>query len=68
MNHALFLNCLIIAVVLVGIVVGHNPLFLVGLTFLQDMPYGLLAARQLDAQSRDEEDDEQPMGFTADVK
>jgi hypothetical protein len=58
MNHALTLNLAIIALIVVVIAVTGNPLALLGLGLLREMPYGLL-------QSDDSEDDEKtrPIGF-----
>lgn len=66
MNQAAFVNLLIVLVVIVGLVTLQNPLFILGLLFLRDLPYGL--AMQA-AQYHDEGDDEdsRPIGFTADV-
>lgn len=58
MNHALALNFAIIALVIVALVFTSNPLALLGIAFLRDMPYGLL--------QQDEEEEEEkgrPIGF-----
>lgn len=58
MNHALILNALIVAVVLVALVITSNPACLLGMLLLKEMPYGLLTMQE-------EEVDEQgkPIGF-----
>jgi hypothetical protein len=57
MNHALLLNIAIIAVVAYGLFVTSNPLVLLLLLLLKEMPYGLLAMDD------DEEDESKPIGF-----
>lgn len=51
MNHALFLNVLIIAAIMVALVMLNNPLALLGLLLLRDMPFGLLAPPEPEEQS-----------------
>ena len=57
MNHALTLNILILLVILVALIVTANPLVLMCLLLLKEMPYGLLA------QDTDDEEEGKPMGF-----
>lgn len=58
MNHALILNALIVAVVLVALVITSNPACLLGMLLLKEMPYGLLTMQD------DELDEEgKPIGF-----
>lgn len=58
MNHALILNALIVVCVLVALAITYNPVCLLGLLLLKEMPYGLLTMP-------DEQVDEQgnPIGF-----
>jgi hypothetical protein len=58
MNHALILNLAIIGLIVVVLVITNNPLALLGIAFIRDMPYGLL-------QQEEEEEDEKgrPIGF-----
>lgn len=58
MNHALILNLAIIGLIIVVLALTRNPLALLGIAFIRDMPYGLLA-------SEEEEVDEKgrPIGF-----
>lgn len=55
MNHALILNLAIIGLIVVALFVTGNPLVLMGVVFLKEMPYGLLA--------QDEEPEGRPIGF-----
>ena len=58
MNHALILNFMIFAAVMAALFVTSNPVVLLGLLMLKEMPYGLLTM------SEDEEDEQgKPMGF-----
>lgn len=57
MNQALLLNLAIIACVIICMVVLHNPLGLVALMLLKDLPYGLLAP------SSEEKPKPKPIGF-----
>jgi hypothetical protein len=59
MNHALILNFLIALAVIIALVITSNPVVLLGLLMLKEMPYGLLTMET------DEEMDEQgrPIGF-----
>lgn len=62
MNHALILNIAILALIGLVLFLTGNELALLGVAFLRDMPYGLLA-------QDDDDDDEpteasgRPMGF-----
>jgi len=58
MNHALILNLAIVALIVVVLLITNNPLALLGIAFIRDMPYGLLAQEE-------EEVDEKgrPIGF-----
>ena len=69
MNHAIVMNVLITVVVLVGLLILQNPLFILGFMFLVDLPYGLHPS-QTNAVGKDNNDDDEPqaMGFTQDVK
>jgi hypothetical protein len=58
MNHALLLNFAIIGLIVVALILTSNPLALLGIAFLREMPYGLL--------QQDEEEEEEkgrPIGF-----
>lgn len=58
MNHALILNLAIVALVLVALVITMNPLALLGIALVRDMPFGLLQ------QGEPEEDEKgRPIGF-----
>lgn len=61
MNHALVLNLAIIALIVAVLVVTSNPLALLGVAFIRDMPYGLLQTDDED-ESEDEEKSN-PIGF-----
>jgi hypothetical protein len=58
MNHALILNLLIVGVVVLALAITSQPVVLLGLLMLRDMPYGLLAV-----ENDDEEEEGKPMGF-----
>jgi hypothetical protein len=60
MNHALILNLAIIGLIIVVLSITNNPLALLAIAFLRDMPYGLLAQDE-----EEEETDEKgrPIGF-----
>lgn len=57
MLHALLINIAIIAAIVATIVLTHNPLALLALMFLKEMPFGLMLAGQ------DEEEEGNPIGF-----
>jgi hypothetical protein len=57
MNHAILLNIAIILVVAFALFVTNNPLVLMCLLLLKEMPYGLLAIDE------DEDDESKPIGF-----
>jgi hypothetical protein len=58
MNHALILNLAIVALVLVALVITMNPLALLAIALVRDMPFGLLQ------QDEPEEDEKgRPIGF-----
>lgn len=58
MNHALILNALIVLAVLIALVLTSNPVVLLGLLLLKEMPYGLLTMPE------DEGDEKStPIGF-----
>lgn len=59
MNHALILNLAIIGLIIVVLSITNNPLALLAIAFLRDMPYGLLA------EDEEGETDEKgrPIGF-----
>lgn len=58
MNYALILNLAIIGLIVVVLVLTGNPLALLGIAFIRDMPYGLLA------QDEEETDEKgRPIGF-----
>lgn len=42
MNHALILNIAILVLIVVALAMTNNPLVLLGIAFLKEMPYGLL--------------------------
>jgi hypothetical protein len=54
MFHALFLNLAILGLIAFVIFLTSNPLALLGIVFLKDMPYGLLA--QDDSEEEEEND------------
>lgn len=58
MLHALILNALILIVIAVALYLTSNPLVLMCLLLLKEMPYGLMVKDE-----EDEEDEEKPMGF-----
>lgn len=58
MNHALILNLAIIGLVIVALIFTSNPLALLGVAFLREMPYGLLADEE-----EEEEEKGRPIGF-----
>lgn len=61
MNHALVLNLAIIALILTALVITGNPLALLAIVLIRDMPYGLL---QSDDEDEDEEEEKSnPIGF-----
>lgn len=57
MNHALILNLAIIILIAVVIATTGNALALLGIVFLKEMPYGLLAG------DMEEEETGRPIGF-----
>lgn len=60
MTHALILNALILAVILAALVITSNPLVLMCLLLLKEMPYGLMVEEDEPEQA---EDAGNPMGF-----
>lgn len=58
MNHALILNIAIILLIAVVIFTTGNALALLGIVFLKEMPYGLLAQ-----DAEEEEPGGRPIGF-----
>ena len=58
MNQALLLNLAIIAAAIICSVALHNPLALVVLMLLKDLPYGLMLP-----QVEEEEEESKPIGF-----
>lgn len=65
MNHALILNALILALVALTMVLTKSGMALIGLMFLQPLPYGLA---QQSAHDGPDDDDSKPIGFTADIQ
>ena len=62
MNHALLLNVAILALIVVALIMTNNPVVLLGIAFLKEMPYGLI--QQDDSDDDDEEDEKgRPIGF-----
>ncbi|CAM3120923.1 hypothetical protein [Cupriavidus taiwanensis] len=59
MTHTLILNLAILLLIAVGLLLTQNPLMLLGLLLLRDLPYQL-AAMQLQA----EDEPSNPIGFT----
>jgi len=57
MNHALLLNLAIIGLIVFALISTSNPLALLGIAFLREMPYGLLQ------QDEEEEEKGRPIGF-----
>lgn len=83
MNPFLALNFAIVTAIVVGLFVTHNPLFILGLLMLQEMPMGVTREQYEAIRRQVYEEDEilngegdgehsrsqaQPMGFTQDVK
>lgn len=64
-----FLNLAIIALVCFGVAWTTNPLFILGLALLRDMPV-FPPKYMVDAEQNEESepDESKPMGFTADIK
>lgn len=58
MIHALILNLAILGLIAGVIVVTGDPLALLGIVFLKEMPYGLLAQDM-----EDEEEESKKIGF-----
>lgn len=70
MNQTLLINLAIIAVVALGLVITGNPLFVMGLLMLPQLPYGLAQEQMRMDAMLDEDEDEypaKPVGFTQDV-
>lgn len=63
-----FLNVLIVGVIMIGIAWTSNPLFIMGLMLLRDMPV-FPPQYMVDGQSdnSDRDNPAQPMGFTAQI-
>lgn len=59
MNHALILNIGILVLIVVALAMTNNPLVLLGIAFLREMPYGLL---QQEDQSEDDDEPEEEVG------
>lgn len=59
MNHALILNIGILVLIVVALAMTNNPLALLGIAFLREMPYGLL---QQEDQSEDDDEPEEEVG------
>lgn len=62
MNHSLILNLAIIALIGVALWLTKDALVLMGLMFLKDMPYGLLADN-LFGGGDDDDGVSRPIGF-----
>ena len=62
MNHALLLNLAIIGLIVIALLITSNPLALLGIVFLKEMPYGLLAQDD----GEDEESGSRKIGFITD--
>jgi hypothetical protein len=62
MNQAFGLNTMIILLIVIGIFATSNPLFILGLLFLRDLPYGLVAS-----ESDNQEEESKPIGFHAEI-
>lgn len=64
MNHALALNIAILVLVVVALAMTGNPLVLLGIAFLKEMPYGLMQQDD-ESQGEDalEEETGRPIGF-----
>lgn len=60
MNHALLLNLAIIGLIVVALILTSNPLALLGIAFIRDMPYGLL---EQDEDEEKEKEKGRPIGF-----
>ncbi len=60
MNHALLLNLAIIGLIVIALLITNNPLALLAVVFLKEMPYGLLA------QDEEEEESSRKIGFIID--
>lgn len=73
MNHATIINLAIILLIAVGIAFTKNPMFLLGLLMLVEMPFGLVQNQQsIDAAAAgvgaDDDEGEPAIGFTASIK
>jgi hypothetical protein len=71
MNQTVLINLAIIALVALGLILTGNPLFVLALLLMPQLPYGLAQEQmRMNAMLGDNEDDfpAQPVGFTQDVK
>lgn len=75
MNHTLFLNFAIILLTAAGLLFTGNPLSLLCLFFLQELPVHVVTneqqirAKLLESGMDDEDDDDEPaIGFTAPIR
>ena len=66
MKHALTINIVICLLIALTVFVMREPLALLCLLMLQQMPYGLL--QQPEEDDEDYEEEEQPVGFTQKLK
>lgn len=60
MNHSLILNALVVILIGIAMFLTGDPMVLMCLFFLQDMPYGLLAQEDPD---EIEQEQSKPMRF-----
>lgn len=61
MNQALILNLAVIAAAVICSVALHNPLALVAMMLMKDLPYGLMLPQQ--AEEEEEKEESKPIGF-----
>lgn len=65
MQNALYINLAIIGIIVLGLILTYNPLFILGCFFLVNMPF---FGPQPPPEDEDPEYDESRAGFTADIK
>jgi hypothetical protein len=63
MNHALILNIAILVLIVVALAMTNNPLVLLGIAFLKEMPYGLMQQESDEELVESEEESGRPIGF-----
>lgn len=60
MNQALLLNLAVIAAAVICSVALHNPLALVAMMLMKDLPYGLMLPQ---VEEKEEKEESKPIGF-----